>query len=113
MSMLGFLRRGETIECLKEEGKEPEERDRLMILVMTGVRTGRHCLRRKVGMGSSSHCLEGDLRMRFVTSSRVVGRSRDSEGGTCGGWGRWAGQGTGEIAERSLETLSEKKVAKC
>ena len=111
--MLGFLRSGETIECLKEVGKEPEERDRLIILVMTGVRTGRHCLRRKVGMGSSSHCLEGDLRMSFVTSSGVVGRSRESVGGTCGGLGTWAEQGTGGIAERSLETLSEKKEAKC
>jgi len=48
---------GETIECLKEVGKEPEERDRLIMLVMTGVRTGRHCLRRKFlcnGVASSS-----------------------------------------------------------
>ena len=51
MSMLGFLRRGETIECLKEEGKEPEERDRLMILVMTGVRTGRHLFEEEGGDG--------------------------------------------------------------
>jgi hypothetical protein len=42
-----------TIECLKEEGKEPVDRERLTILVMTGRRTGRHCLRSQVGSGSS------------------------------------------------------------
>ena len=64
-------------------------------------------------MGSSSHCLEGDLRMRLVTSSRVVGRRRDSLGGTFGGGGKWGERETGGVAERSLETLSQKKVAKC
>ena len=52
-------------ECLKLSGEEPDKRDRLMMLVMTGERTDMHCFRRDVGMGSRSHDLSGDNSMIF------------------------------------------------
>ena len=47
------------MESLKDEGKVPEDRDRLTMLVIVGARMEIDCLRRDVGMGSSSHCLVG------------------------------------------------------
>ena len=73
------------MESLKDDGKVPEERDRLMMLVIVGARTEIDCLRMDVGMGSSSHCLVGDCRTSLVISSMLVGRSSVSLGGDCSG----------------------------
>jgi hypothetical protein len=48
-------------ERLKVEGKLPDKRERLMILVMVGRRTGRHFFRSQVGMGSRLQCLLGQF----------------------------------------------------
>ena len=75
------------MESLKDEGKVPEDRDRLTMLVIVGARMEIDCLRRDVGngMGSSSHCLVGDCMTSLVTSSMSVGRSSVSFGGDLGG----------------------------
>jgi hypothetical protein len=79
------LSSGATTDCLKDEGKVPEDRDRLMMLVIVGARTEMDCLRRDVGIGSSSHCLVGDCRMSLVISLMSVGRNSVSFGGVQGG----------------------------
>ena len=71
--MIGPFSSGLMTECLKLSGKEPDERDRLMMLVMTGERTDMHCFMRGVGIGSRSQNLSGDARMTLVTSSLVTG----------------------------------------
>ena len=70
-----------TTESLKDEGKVPEDRERLMMLVIIGASTEIDCLTRDVGIGSSSHCLEGDCRTSLVISSMSVGQSSVSFGG--------------------------------
>ena len=89
LSRLGFLRRGDTSDFLKLEGKIADESDRLTILVMVGARVETHCLKMAVGIGSSSHCLLGELRMSLVSSARSVGRKQSSDGGLRAGWGKY------------------------
>ena len=72
---------GETTDCLKDEGKVPEDRDRLTILVIVGARTEMDCLSMDVGIGSSSHWLVGNCRTSFVISSMSEGRNAVSGGG--------------------------------
>ena len=50
MGRLYFLRRGRTEADLKESGKRPSERARLIMLVMGSKRESRQDLIRKVGM---------------------------------------------------------------
>ena len=38
----GFLSRGVTKDCLKLDGKQPVDSERLTIVVIVGARTGRH-----------------------------------------------------------------------
>jgi hypothetical protein len=104
-------------ECLKLSGKEPDERDRLMMLVMTGERTDIHCFRREVGIGSRSQNLSGDERMILVTSSLVTGWNSnrlvgvDGGSGVCGS-GIWLLEIVEEILIRSWSILSLKYDAK-
>ena len=48
------MRRGEITDSLRIGWNLPEERDRLAILVMVGVRTEAHIFRSQVGIGSES-----------------------------------------------------------
>jgi hypothetical protein len=75
-----------TKEFLNDDGKVPEVSERLIILVMLGVRTVAHCLRRDVGMGSRSHCLFG-RESRSLDTSSVAGVKLDKLHGGCGGDG--------------------------
>ena len=52
---------------------------------MTGAKTDVACLRMDVGIGSSSHCLDGDWRMSLVISSESVGRKSRKGGGVADG----------------------------
>ena len=54
MSRVGFLRRGEITDPLRIVWNWPEDRDRLTMLVMVGVRTEAHIFRSQVGIGSES-----------------------------------------------------------
>lgn len=112
MSREGFLRRGETIECLKDDGKLPEDSERLTIRVMVGRRTGRHFLRSQVGIGSRSHCLFGDIFMSLRISTSVAGVNEEKSGGRDGGGGKCGLVVLdGVKARRSLSILSVKKDA--
>lgn len=82
------MRRGVTIECLKDDGKLPEDSERLTIRVMVGRRTGRHFLRSQVGIGSRSHCLFGDRFMSLRISTSVAGVKEEKSGGRDGGDGK-------------------------
>jgi hypothetical protein len=85
LSRDGFLRSGETTECLKAEGKVPDDKDKLTILVMVGRRAGRQALRSQVGIGSRSHCLLGEFMMAVWTSFSVAGEKMEKSGGADGG----------------------------
>ena len=63
-------------DSLKDEGKVPEDRDKLTISVIVGARTDMDSLRRNVGIGSNSHCLVGDCRTSLVISLMSVRRNQ-------------------------------------
>jgi len=73
------------MQCLKEDGKVPDERERLTILVNVGSRIGRDFLRSQVGMGSSSHCLLGESEISLKSSSSEVGAKVAKSGGVDNG----------------------------
>ena len=58
---------------MKELGKIPSERARLMMLVIGSRRESRQDLSRKVGMISSSQEALEDLRIAILTSSVLAG----------------------------------------
>ena len=62
-----------TIACLNLSGKTNSQRERFMMLVIGVRRTSMHSLMMKVGQGSKSKDLVGDLDMSFLTSSSVNG----------------------------------------
>ena len=74
-----------TTDSLKDEGKVPEDRDKLTISVIVGAMTDMDSLRRNVGIGSSSHCLVGDCRTSLVISLMSVRRNPASFGEVRGG----------------------------
>ena len=74
--------------CLKQDGKSPIDKDKLMIFVIVGARTGRHLFNSEVGSGSKSHCLSGRRFMMPDISATVVGRKESNTGGTVAGAGR-------------------------
>ncbi len=74
------------MEDLNSDGNDPEERDWLIILVMTGTRVEAHSLSREVGMGSRSHCLLWHERRSLCTSDSEAGvKWERSAGGADGG----------------------------
>ena len=80
------MRSGLTIAVLKEDGKVPSERERLMIVVIGGRRQSIHDFRRIVGMISREHVEFEDERMALRTSSMVAGgKSERGRGGMEGG----------------------------
>ncbi len=67
-------------------GKIPFSNDKLIMFVIVGSRAAEHFLSRKVGSGSRSHCLSGDWKSSFSTSSSVTGEKvRSCAGGEGGG----------------------------
>ena len=48
---------GVTKECLKSSGKLPVDKERLITLVMMGIRIDAQSFSKEVGIGTSSHCL--------------------------------------------------------
>ena len=89
MGKLCFLRRGRTEADLKESGKIPSRRARLIMLVIGSRRESRQDLSRKVGMISRSQEALEDLRIAVLTSSVLAGEKDDKRGGIMGGsvWG--------------------------
>ena len=97
------------MDCLKTEGKEPEAREMLTILVMAGAKIDRHFLSREVGIGSRSHCLSGADLIRRVISSTVAGWKDVKLAGGEGGSGVCGDDVVGGMADWSRKILSEKK----
>lgn len=121
MSRFDFFRSGVTRDCLKTIGKLPEESERFMILVITGMRTEAQSFRREVGIGSSSHCLLGREFNRSDTSVSEAGERIESDDWEAGGVG--SGEGSGSVlgecesrrdcsVKRRDEILSEKNEQK-
>ena len=83
----------------------------LMMLVIAGARTDKHFLRKAVGIGSRSHCLSGADFTSFTISSTVTGSNDCKMEGGEGGVTECGGDDVAGMSDRSLLTLSEKKVA--
>ena len=73
VSSPGFYKSGFTIACLNWGGTIPVEREALIINVIKGTRSSRHCLVREVGIGSSMQLFVGDFKMSSSISSPVAG----------------------------------------
>ena len=68
-----FSNSGVTIACLNWGATIPVEREALTINVINETRASRHCLVRKVGIGSSMQLFIGDFKMSSRISSSVTG----------------------------------------
>ena len=80
-SALGFFNPGLTSASFQFSGKQPDCRDRLVILVRIGRRTSKHSTTRGVGIGSSEQDFLLDLAIKRMTSSSPrVKTSRTSTG---------------------------------
>jgi len=66
-------------------GKEPSERERLMMLVMGTMRESIQDLRRRVGIISREQVASEEERIADLTSSVVAGQKWESKGGGVGG----------------------------
>jgi len=72
VSKVGILSRGDTTDSFRVEWKLPDLRERLMMLVIVGIRT-EHCLRSHVGIRSESDSLFGQLdRILDISDSVAV-----------------------------------------
>jgi len=111
---VGFLSRGDAPDSFRVEWKLPELRERLMILVIVGIRTEEHSLRSQVGIGSESDCLFGQLDRILDISDSVAGLKVEKSGGVTLGEGECGETGVELLSRerRSLEILSVKKEAK-
>ena len=85
-----FLEKGRTEADLKESGKIPSRRARLIMLVIGSSRESRQDLSRKVGIISRSQEALEDLRIAILTSSVLAGEKDERRGGARTGsmWGR-------------------------
>ena len=94
--------------------KVPELRERLIILVIVGIRTEEHSLSSQVGIGSESDCLLGQLERMLDISDSVAGQKDEKSGGGAGGEGECGETGVELFTRerRSLDILSVKKEAK-
>ena len=63
------MRRGVTRDCLKCVGKVPVDRERFTMVVIIGRIVAETCFKRKVRIGSRSHCLLGEACKSLVISS--------------------------------------------
>lgn len=100
------------MDCLKVDGKQPVDRDKLTMLVMVGDKIDRHSLSKRVGIGSRSHCLSEDDVMRRVISSTVAGRKVLKAAGAEGGSGECGDEAVVGISDWSRKILSRKKEEK-
>ena len=69
------------MECLYASGNTPVERDKLKILVITGIKICEHFFNNEVGIGSRSQYLSGEEDRILVTSFSVTGRNAPRQAG--------------------------------
>ena len=80
LSRDGFLRNGVTRDCLKCMGNVTVDRERFTMVVIIGRIVAETCFKRKVGIGSRSHCLLGEACKSLVISSIDVGGNDNTLG---------------------------------
>jgi len=95
---------GVTRACLKEEGKEPVRRERLMMEVIGSRREGRQVLRSQVGIRSRGQVALEVERIAAETSEGDAGEKQVSEGGGEGG-GIWGLEEKTEEERKEAESL--------
>jgi len=95
---------GVTRACLKEVGKEPAERERLMMVVIGWRREGRQVLRSQVGIRSRGQVEWEEERIAAETSEVEAGEKQGSRGGGEGG-GIWGLEGEREEERKEAESL--------
>ena len=88
-------------------GKEPSERERLMILVMGTMSESIQDLRRRAGIISREQVASEEERIADLTSSVVAGQKWESKGGVGGNDGGDEAVDDGNV-EQSLVILSSK-----
>ena len=71
------FRNGVTRDCLKCMGKVPEDRQRVTMVVIRRI-GAETCFKRKVGIGSRSHCLLGEACKTLAISSKNAGGNDDN-----------------------------------
>ena len=81
---MAFFRSGVTRDCLKCMGKVPVDRERLTMVVIIRRIVAETCLRRKVGIGSRSHCSLGEACKSLAISSIDAGGNDDNTLGVRG-----------------------------
>ena len=86
LSRDGFLRSEVTRDCLKFMGKVPVDSERFTMVVIIGRIVAETCFRRKVGIGSRSHCLLGEAYKSLAISSIYAGENDDKILRVRGGW---------------------------
>jgi len=88
--------------------------ERLTILVIVGIRTDAHSLRRKVGMGTESDCLLGQSDRTLWISDLEAGLKVEKSGGVVEGEGECGDDVVWLLSRdrQSLDILSVKKEAK-
>ena len=92
LSRDGFFRSEVTWNCLKCMGQVPVDRKRFTIVVIIGRIVAETCFRRKVEIGSISHCLLGEACKNLAISSKDARENDDKTLGVRGGVGmRWHG----------------------
>ena len=79
------MRSGVTRDCLNCMGKVPVDRERLTMVVIIGRIVAETCFRKKVGIGSRSHCLLGEACKSSAISSIDAGGNDDKTLGVRGG----------------------------
>ena len=80
------MRSGVTIDCLKCMWTVPVDREGFNMVVIIRRIVAVICFRRKVGIGSRSHCLLGVACKSLAISSIDVGGNDDKTLGVRGGW---------------------------
>ena len=73
-----FFRSGVARDCLKCMGKIPIDKERFTMVVIIRRIVAETCFRRKVGIGSRSHCLLGET-CKSLAISPVDARGNDDK----------------------------------
>ena len=72
-----FFRSEVTRDCMKCMGKVPVDKERFIMVEIIGRIVAETCFRRKVGIGSRSHCLLGEACKSLAISSIDEGGNDD------------------------------------
>ena len=103
-----FLRAGVTMTFFCEPERNTEVKEELQRGCRNGSRSSRNSSRMKVGIGSNSHDLDGDILMNSSSISMEHGCRLEKNCGSSLSIGCWAP----EVSERTFSTFASKKSRK-